>query len=450
MTQKERRSKGEAVINKGRFTLGNVNAMQAFHVMRQAGLMLASIVLAKSALSTQEIGQWEMLLYIGYTLSFFWASGLVQGMLTLFPKLEEDERKPFVFNVYLLFAGISAMVLLLLWIAREPTVLLLTNQRSLPHVGAFSLFLALHMPVYLLENLYLLHQRPRSIFWFGVFSSLGHVLSIGIPVWAGMGLGGGVGGMTLFAGLRHGLLLLFVLQHGALRFRFTYWKRLVSLSLPLMGYSVLGGLQVALGSWFVAFLFPEDQSKFAVYRYGALELPFALALTNGFGMAMLPEIAKDLNQALHDIREKSLRLFHLLFPVAIVVMLTSRWLFPLAFRDAFADSVPIFNIFLMILITRMMFSRTVLVGLEANSAVLWISVVEIIVFAALCYFWGGIWGLAGIAWATLWTYAVEKALLCAVLYRRFGIGVGAYTHLGWFMAYATLMIGAYLAVSSIF
>ncbi|MBE2206929.1 MAG: hypothetical protein IAE84_05055, partial [Saprospiraceae bacterium] len=81
----------------------DVNALQAFHVMRQAAVIMTSVVMAKSALSTDDIGRWEMLLYIGYTLSFFWVSGLIQGMLTIVPKLELIDRKIFIFNTYLLF-----------------------------------------------------------------------------------------------------------------------------------------------------------------------------------------------------------------------------------------------------------------------------------------------------------------------------------------------------------
>lgn len=430
-----------------RFELSNVNALQAFHVMRQGAAMLVSILLAKSILSTDDIGHWEMLLYIGYTLSFFWISGLVQGMLTIFPKLEDEDRKIFTFNVYLLFCAISLVILFLITFFQQSVIFLLTNQQELPHLPLFSIFLALNLPVFLLENLYLLHDKPRSIFIFGIFSALGHVISIGIPVWIGEGLGVGLAGLVVFALLKHLLLLKFVLSNAIFRFQPAFWKQLLQLSSPLMVYSVLGGIQVVLAAWFVAFFFPGDQSKFAIFRYGAQELPFALALTNGFGTAMLPEVAKNLQQALYDIKTKSLKLFHVLFPIALIIMLSSKQIFPLAFRDVFTDSVPIFNIFLLILITRMVFSRTVLVGLEANAAVLWISVTEIFTFAVLGFLLGAYMGLTGIALAILIAYALEKVLMCGFLYSRFGIGVGEYTNLKWFTFYSVLLLGAY-AVST--
>lgn len=430
-----------------KYELSNVNALQAFHVLRQGAVMLVSIVLAKSSLSTESIGHWELLLYIGYTLSFFWVSGLVQGMLTIFPKLEAQDRKVFTFNVYLLFCAVSLAILLLLTFSREPVIFLLTNHHELPHLGIFSLYLALSLPVFLLENLYLLHDKPKSIFTFGIFSAAGHVLSIGIPVWVGEGLGLGIAGLAIFALIRHLLLLQFIWKNSTFSYKSIFWKQLLQLSLPLMIYSVVGGVQVALAAWFVAFFFPGDQTKFAIFRYGAQELPFALALTNGFGTAMLPQVAADLTQALQNIRTKSLRLFHWLFPIAVVIMLSSHLLFPLVFRAAFAESVPVFNIFLLILITRMVFPRTILVGLESNAAVLWISVAEIIAFAVLGFVLGRLQGLAGIALATLLAYAIEKILLCGFLFRRFGIGVGEYTDLRWFAFYSLLLTGAYAVAS---
>lgn len=425
------------------FVLSNVNALQWFHVLRQAALILTSIILAKSALSTEAIGHWELLLYIGYTLSFFWISGLVQGMLTMYPKLEETNRKIFIFNVYILFLVISLLLFIVLFWVRGPVIYLLTRHQEIPHLTLFSIFLALNLPVFLLENLYLLHNRPKSILSFGIFSALGQVFCVAVPVWVGEGIGGGVAGLALLAAVRHFFLLQFVFKNSIIRWSAMLCKRLVKLSLPLMGYSVLGGFQAAFGSWLVAYFYPGDEPRFAIYRYGAQELPFAIAITSAFGAAMLPEIAKNLPQALQEIRRKSLRLFHWLFPATIIIMLSSKFIFPIVFRDAFSESVPIFNIFLLISATRMVFSRTVLVGLEANKVVLWVSAVELAAFVVLGFALGSYFGLIGIAAATLAVFTLEKILLCGLLYKRFGVGVGAYTDLQWLVIYTGLILAAY-------
>lgn len=429
------------------FQLSEVNALQAFHVMRQAAAILTSVIMAKSALSTEAIGRWEMLLYIGYTLSFFWVSGLIQGMLTIVPKLEEKQRKVFIFNTYLLFFAIGIFAGGALFWCHQPVIYLLTNGTYLPHIELFGIYLALHLPVFLLENLYLLMRQPKNIFRFGVFSSLGHLLSVGIPLWAGWGIEGGVGGLALFAAMRHLVLLNFIAKQSLAIFQWSCWRQLLQISTPLMGYSILGGLQVTLSAWFVAWFFPGNEHQFAVFRYGAMELPFTLALTNGLGTAILPLLAENQREGLVQIRRQSKYLAHLLFPIAIIIMLSSKWLFPWVFRDTFAESVPIFNIFLLILVTRMVFSRTVLTGLQANRVVWWVSVVEILLFTALCFGFGPWLGLKGIALATLAAYASEKIILSVYLYYRYGIRLQAYLDIKTFCWYSIGLLSAYLAVS---
>lgn len=426
-----------------RIKLSRATAMQAFHVLRQGGVVLTSVLLAKSALDTSEIGEWELLLFVGYIFSFFWASGLVQGLLTMYPKLEVNTQKSLIFNAYLLFITLSTAIGMALWADDGKWLAKGLNQPELPHIGLYALVIALQLPVYLLENFYLLKDNPGKILGFGMFSALGQVLSIGVPVWIGEGLEGGLKGFLAFTVIRHVWLLVFVWQNGSFNPDWQLCRRLLVLSAPLMGYSALGGIQIAMAGWLVAWFYPGDSAAFALYRYGAQELPFAMALSTGLGMAMLPELAKNTELALSEIKVRSLRLFHGLFPIAVIIMLSSEWLFPLVFREAFLGSVPIFRWYLLILVTRMIFSRTILIGLEANKSVWWISVAEVIIFGLLGYAFGAVWGLVGIAAATLVTYSLEKVMLCWLLYRKFGIGVSAYTDMRWFAIYACLMVGAW-------
>ena len=89
-------------------------ALQLFQVMRLGAAVLTGVLLAKSGLSTTEIGSWEMLLYIGTTFSFFWVNGLLQGIAPTYSKLGDEARKVFIFNQFLLFCGISLALFFLL------------------------------------------------------------------------------------------------------------------------------------------------------------------------------------------------------------------------------------------------------------------------------------------------------------------------------------------------
>ncbi|MEZ5032210.1 MAG: hypothetical protein R2787_12460 [Saprospiraceae bacterium] len=52
--------------------LDRSRVFQLFQVARQGATVLIAILLAKSDLSLGDIGQYEQLLFLGYTLTFFW------------------------------------------------------------------------------------------------------------------------------------------------------------------------------------------------------------------------------------------------------------------------------------------------------------------------------------------------------------------------------------------
>ncbi|HND75284.1 MAG TPA: hypothetical protein PKW10_12625, partial [Saprospiraceae bacterium] len=61
-----------------RFRDDPVKVYQGFNVARQSAIILASIILAKSAMSTENIGKYETLLFLGQFISLFWVNGLSQ------------------------------------------------------------------------------------------------------------------------------------------------------------------------------------------------------------------------------------------------------------------------------------------------------------------------------------------------------------------------------------
>ncbi len=424
--------------------LTNVNALQLFQLLRQSGVILTAILLAKSRLGVSEIGVYEMLLFVGYTLSFFWVSGLVQGLLTTFPKQKEGAKKVLIFNAFLVFCILSATVFLLLWWGQRVVLPLLTGRPELPYFKAFLFFLLFNLPCHLLEHFYLLLHRPGRILAFGLFSALGQLTAVVLPVFMGWGLYYSVLGMVIIGALKFSWLLHFVWRQGRWEFRAKMIRPWLVLSFPLVLYTLSAGFNHTFDSWLVNFAFAGDPTRFAVFRYGARELPFVMALANALSTALLPEVAADLSRGLQQLKVQSRRLFHFLFPTSIVLLLTSHWWFPLVFSEAFEESILIFNIFLLIIISRLIFSRTVLVGLNDNRVILGISLLELLANVLFSFLLLPALGLAGIALGTVLAHFVEKVLICLHLYRRFGIGVGAYTDLRWYLAYSLCLAAGFL------
>ncbi|HMP24474.1 MAG TPA: polysaccharide biosynthesis C-terminal domain-containing protein [Saprospiraceae bacterium] len=424
-------------------SLSNAQALQFFQLLRQGSLILTAILLTKSRLSLSGIGAYEMLMYIAYVLSFWWVSGLMQGLLSRLPQLDTVDRKKLIFNAYVVVVALSATIVAVCWLWRSQVLLLLVGQPDLHYFAVFVWFMAFHFPTYLLENLLLLQQKPYAIVGLGIFSATATMVAVLVPVYAGWNFQWSFVGLAFVAVLKHAWLLANVWQNGIWQWQWPLVANWLRLSSPLVLYALLGGLNTAYDNWLVAHHYEGDEAIFAIFRYGAQELPFALALTGALGTAIIPAIATDLNAALQSLKGSSRRLFHLLFPMAVALMLSGHWLFPWVFNPAFITSVDIFNIYLLLLISRLVFARPVLVGLQANRAVLFISIIELVVNVGLSYWLVQHFGLRGIAFGTLVAFTLEKILLCVYLYWRFGVPVGAYTDLRWFGIYASALLSAY-------
>lgn len=422
-----------------------MRAFQVFSVLRQGSAILIAVLLAKSPLGTGGIGAYEMLLYIGFTLTAFWIAGLMQGFLSHYPRLDAGQQPAFLFNAYLLMLGLSALVLVLMWVGKKPLLLALAGQPDLPCFELFILFLCLNAPTFMVEHIYLLLNRPAAIFRFGFWAFGLQVAATLAPVYLGYGLEGAFFALIVLAAGKHLWLLYLLGQFGSVRWKPEQVRKWAVLSIPLILYALMGAFHQSFDNWLVSFRFDGDENMFAVFRYGARELPFSLALANAFGSAVLPDVASNLNSALPAIRQKSLKLFHLLFPLSILMMLSSRWLFPLVFNPDFLDSALLFNIFLLVTISRLVFSRPILVGLNANKPVFYISLVEMAFHVVLGFALSQYWGLAGIAIATVASHSLEKVLLCWYLHRKFGVRLSQYTDMRWFLGYSLAMAASFVA-----
>jgi len=426
------------------FKLSGVTAFQAATLFRQGSGVLIAILLAQSALSAAGIGQYEQLLYLGTLLTSFWVTGLAQSLLAEHPRLPAEQQQAFLCGTYLIFLALGGILALLLWWGRPWLLPPLVGQPELGQLGWFLLFLWLNLPFFLLENFYLLWERPRELFW---VSALAHGLQVPamlLPVYWGWGLEGALKGLVALGVLRHLWLLAALLRFGWSLPAYEPLRRWLRNGFPLVLYALVGALSVSFDSWLVNWHYEGDPDTFAIFRYGAREFPLATALAGAFSSAMLPGLSKDVSGTLPRLRARSLRLYHLLFPITFLLMASSDWWFPRLFSPAFAASAPLFNAFLMTTLSRLVFSRTVLIGLGANRAVFYFSLLELGFNIALGFALVPHFGLLGVAWATVLAYTLDKVLLGYYLYRRYGIRPGAYTPLGWLAGYGLVLVGGCL------
>jgi O-antigen/teichoic acid export membrane protein len=136
---------------------------------------------------------------------------------------------------------------------------------------------------------------------------------------------------------------------------------------------------------------------------------------------------------------------HFLMPFTLVLMLTSRWWFVALFSREFIASLPVFNTFLLLVISRVIFSFPVLNGLQDKRIALIAACSEALFNVVLCFILVPYWGLLGIALANFFAYGLEKVIYSIRLQRRHQVPVSAYLNVPVWALYTLLLILAWAA-----
>ncbi len=418
-------------------------ALQAFQVFRQGCVILISIFLAKSSLTTAQIGNYELLLFLGGSFTYFWVNGLIQGMLSEFPSLPEADKRPFLFQVYLLFCLLSILVFSILFIGKGFLIPLLAGQEELQFFHLFLLFLLLNIPTFLVEYYYLLHDKGNAIMGWGIAIFSMQFLVFTFPIFLGFDLVYSFWGLIALAGLKHLWALIVVSGYGQINFEFSKLKNYLHLSLPLIAYALIAGFALLFDNWLVGWYYKSD-ALFAVFKYGARELPLATALAAALSASMIPELVAKSNASLKSLKEKSTKLMHILFPISIVLLVLSQYLYPLVFSEAFSESAAVFDVYLLVIISRLLFPHSVLIALKKTSLLWYTSLVELAINVILSFLFVKLWGMPGIALATAIAFLFEKVFYVIYLKRKEDISFGAYTNTTVFYGYSLVLIGAYV------
>lgn len=434
--------------------LTNIRALQAFQVMRYAVLFVTGMLFAQAGLKTELIGLYEKLLFFASVLSFFWVSGFIQALLASHGKIEEGQRSDKLFSVFVVVLLCSILSFIIFRIAADK---FLESDEELVKgcANIFSLYLLFANPAFLVEYIYLLLNKPKSILVYGIVSfsiQLGLVVTPVIlfadnKLWPEAGFIYSLFGVVASAAFRFVWLLVLLFRNAELKINSVYVKALTLLSLPLVISAVLSGSIEYINGFIVQHYF--DDATFAIFRNGAKELPLAMLLANSFSNAMLPKFAdaQQLNQSLAELKQSALKLMHFLFPVTIILMLLSKTLYPVLFNASFAASAGVFNIYLLLIINRMVFPQTILIGMQLTKAVLLISFAEALTNILCSIVLIQFAGIEGVAWGVFIAFTVEKILLLVYVKSKLNISIQHYTSVSWLLLYAAATLAAYLCAT---
>lgn len=408
-------------------------------MLRYSTLMLIGIVFAKSGLSISDIGQYETFLLIAGAVSFFWLNGLIQGFLPLIDQEAIARKSSKLFNVFYLVTALSVLSGVFLIVFEQSISGFLLKKSSVPYLGYLLIYLIISTPASLVEYIYLVKDQGKQLIRYGGISFCLMFLLVIIPPVLGFGIDYSLAGLIASAVFRFGWLLVLLFKNAAPDFDWSFIRTHLRSSSPLILSLLLSGSAQYIDSFIVTSYF--DDATFAIFRYGAREFPLVVLMANAFSISMLPAFAdpSKLKSNLESIKLNAQKLGNWMFPLSALLMLLSHWAFPVVFNVGFSQSATIFNIYLLLIVSRLLFPQTILIGLQKNNLIMWASFLEIIVNVTFSLCFVQIWGMAGVAYGTVVAYIFEKVFLMVFVSKSCNIKVSSYLNVSRHLIYSLLL-----------
>ena len=151
-----------------------------------------------------------------------------------------------------------------------------------------------------------------------------------------------------------------------------------------------------------------------------------------------------MKESLAKIKEKSMKLMHLLFPSAMLMLLFAKWIYPRMFTYEFIRSADVFMIYSLLIIPRLIFPQTIVIGRKKTHITLIAAIIELAVNIPLSIYLAGYYGgkglgTVGVALATLIVYMLEKFFLAGYVWIKMKIKPSEYIPLKIYAVYCILI-----------
>jgi O-antigen/teichoic acid export membrane protein len=422
--------------------------------MKPVIFLIISVVFTKSHLTTYDIGQFEGFMFIAGISTFFWITGINQSLLPLYNrnktyrKLGENgpTKSPEIFNAFLLLCFFSILLFILGHIFKN-NYSFFHNRGNVPFINLLLLYILLSSPVCLIEYIYLLNNRSYRIFQYGLYTYTAQLILIIAPLLLGKDIIWSFYGLLTITGIRWIWLIILLRRYTEMKISVEFMKEHIYLGAPLIVTTLISGSAQYIDGFIVSTVF-RDPEKFALFRYGAKEFPLVLMLANGLSNAMLSEFStrEKMKESLEKIKVKSKKLMHLLFPASAVIMLLARWGYPIMFREEFSRSSSVFLVYALMIIPRLVFPQTILVGRKKTQITLIAAVIELAINIPLSLLLIDGYGLVGVALASFIAYSVNNIFLVIYLWVKMNIRPAEYIPLKLYAVYSLMIAVLFILI----
>src|SRR5262247_1294972 len=239
-------------------------------------------------------------------------------------------------------------------------------------------------------------------------------------------------GSIIQGAIQCGLMLLYIhFRIGSLKvslkelFDWSLLRKQLSNSLPYGGGATAHGLQIDLHNYFVSHYF--SASSFAIYANGCFQVPLVSLLQSSFRDALTPEVARleasgDYRAIIQAWLNAMRRLSFVILPACALLFVVRSELIVTLFTEAYADSAPIFSIYLVILLTQVALTSSVMRSItDFRRFRLKFNLVQIPLACVALYAGIKLGGLVGAVTAAVCLNVFDVAVCVVAICRKLGV-----------------------------
>lgn len=425
--------------------LNKFNSLQIYHFLRFGTMFLISILLAKIAILYQHeyglrlISQYENLMLVTSSLTFFWVAAITNTLIPYYNNAEPELKKKVLFSTFfllLVFSILAAIIVASMGFLHD-------KDKNLFQM--FALVVLLNTPTYITDYIFYLNEKYKSLIIWGTITFFAQILMLCLPLYFKQSLNLAINLLLVLSLLKFNYTIILLMKYATITVQKSLTIDFMKRVLPIMFSILLAGSMEYINSYIIEFNFTDEE--FAMYRYAARELPIFLILANSLSNVYSGEIAKSnaaekLDEGLSRLKKSSQKLMRWLFPSTIALMFLSPYLFKYAYNEELMAGYKIFNIYLLLIISRMIYPQTVIMGIMKNKIFYLISSNYIVIHCLLSFWFIYLFGITGIAYATVLSYIIEKIML-AIYCKMQGIDYRKYTPWMEHLIYCLVTVLAY-------
>jgi O-antigen/teichoic acid export membrane protein len=411
--------------------LNSAQSYLIYQVARYASAIAVNIIMAKSYLQVSDIGKFESFIFYASALSFFWITGISQGLLSLHDKFNSKNcgRNPQIFNAFALMTVLSLILSAFLALGNIFNPGMLINEAAKPEIFFLSAYVLIYPLGFVIEFILLLNHKNKTLAIYGIFSLIAMILFVAFPPLFRPRIEYSIYGLFFIAICKVVFLLILIKEKASFKYQHEAMIELIKTSLPLVGVSFISGSAAYIDGFIVGHFF--DSKTFALFRFGAREFPLFLLVASSFETSMIPKFSKveRLSDNLLLIKNKSRQYIRYFIPLSIFLLVISQFLFQNIFNKNFHESYYIFDIYLLLVLCRFIFPTSILVGMGKNKMLLIIGTVELFIniFSSLVLAFS--FGYMGVAYGTIIAYFSERIMLLTYLKSKFKIKASSFVPL---------------------